>query len=73
MSAPVDVLTVLDDHMRVHGRNGCPQHQRELLVVRNAVAELIEAAEETQADAFILGMEIPRLVASLARVKGGAE
>ena len=43
MSAPVDVLAVLDDHMRVHGRNGCPQHQRELLVVRNAVAELIGA------------------------------
>lgn len=36
------------------------------------VAELIKAAEEVQADARILGMEIPRLVAALARVKGGA-
>lgn len=77
MSPPVDVLAVLDDHMRVHGRNGCPQHQRELLVVRNALAELIEAG-----DAFWRATDFGRKACSPAiakrfdaaadRVKGGA-
>jgi hypothetical protein len=83
MSAPVDVLAVLDDHMLVHGRNRCANHQVELFEVRAAVAELIEAAETF--DALIvereqfLGCLSPemRVVrdknrAALARVKGGA-
>ncbi|HXS04850.1 MAG TPA: hypothetical protein VN731_10265 [Rhodanobacter sp.] len=45
MNTPVDVLAVLDDHIRVHGRNHCPNHARELVEVRHIVAELIAASQ----------------------------
>ncbi|MFK3845318.1 hypothetical protein [Stenotrophomonas sp. NPDC078853] len=70
MSAPVDVLaSYAQDTGAFRVTN---KAATELAEACAAFAELIEAAEETQADAFILGMEIPRLVAALARVRGAA-
>lgn len=79
--AAVDVLAVMDDHIRVHGRNGCPQHQRELLDVRNAVAELVGAAdrlerktvEQARLTSSVFNSDVESLRAALARVKGGAK
>ena len=59
MSAPVDVLAVLDGYCALS-----PEMQR----ARVAVAELIEAAAVTLAEPW----EIDRLRAALARVQGGA-
>lgn len=64
MSRPINVLAVLDHMIDVIGYD--------LVDERKAVAELIEAAKEVQADAKILGMDIPRLEAALACVGGPA-
>ena len=71
MSAPVDVLAVLDGYCALS-----PEMQR----ARVAVAELIEAAESVEAwitdyvpdDACGREVELRELSAALGRVQGGA-
>lgn len=70
MIAHVDVRQWLGDERFMYGPG--TESRAKCDEAFAAVAELIGAAEEVQADALILGMEIPRLVAALARVKGGA-
>ncbi|MCF5934619.1 hypothetical protein L2223_18565 [Xanthomonas perforans] len=75
MTAPVDVLVEMEDAARLLWTKGqwpVDPNAKALGFARAAVAELIEAAKEVQADAAILGMEIPRLAAALTRVGGAA-
>lgn len=82
MSGHVDVLAVLAGiiegyeaslpRLRGKQRDECEDGLADLKETRAAVAELIEAAEETQADAQTLGMDIPRLDAAIKRVREAA-
>lgn len=82
MSRSVDVLAAMDGCVagtrealpnipKKHWEE-CTLFLAEMEIARAAVAELIEAAKEVQADAKILGMDIPRLEAALACVGGPA-
>lgn len=70
MSAPVDVLAVMD-RAEENGRNA--RMKREMREARAAVAELIEAAASYRALAIGRGMihSGERLDAALARIGGG--
>ncbi len=67
MSKSIDVLATL---RKIADGEG----DVELLALRvhGATAELIAAAQETQEDARVLGMEIPRLDAALAAVQANS-
>lgn len=70
MSAPVDLLAVMDQAIQREKDAGQPYAAQE--AARAAVAELIEVAESFSDDASICGMDTRRIDAALARVKGGA-
>lgn len=72
MSRPVDVLAVMTEVAEVLLDERMATTAHGLEEARAAVAELILAAEETQADAQTLGMDIPRLDAAIKRVRGAA-
>lgn len=80
MSAPVDVLAVLDDDAALLDRVG--GYGDDLRVARDAVAELIEAARAhtvtptagfDRPALYFSPSQADRLLEALARVEGGAE
>lgn len=80
MSAPVDVLAVLDT-LCERAASGDPAEYREVNSLRDAVTELIEAANRAAIAAVrgddnrpgsIRNTDLDGLRAALARVKGGA-
>lgn len=66
----VDVLYVIDVEIASHGKHA-PQRYA-LQDARAAVADLIAAAKEVQADADMLGMTTNRLTAAIDRAGGAA-
>ena len=72
MSAPVDVLAVLDSHIAELRANGDTGNVENLLEASVAVAELIRESGKIESDVHTLGMTCPDFSAALARVRGAA-
>lgn len=70
MSAPVDVLAVMDAR-RLDWRDWC-SYLAEADKARAAVAELIAAANAVACDEANRGITVVRLITAIAGCKGGA-